>query len=156
MPDDPRRHPARTAVLTGLVGGSALRRVFVDATGTPVPLPAAVRTLVATDPDLGALVRGTGATLAGCAGVLDGVRSVGEPGRPDPAAVAACRPDVVVAGTGLDPRLAAALTRVAPVVTVDAADPAAAADLRALVGSVKGPPPLPPAPEVVIPPPYLR
>jgi ABC-type Fe3+-hydroxamate transport system substrate-binding protein len=143
-PDDPRRHPARTAALTGLISNAgAGRRAFVDATGKSVALPPAIRRLVATDTAVGALLLDLGAPMVGCAGDLDAVEPVGAPGAPDPAAVAALRPDVIVAGAVdraydlADPRLAEALWRVAPVVAVDMRRPAAArADLRALIGSV--------------------
>lgn len=161
-PDDPRQQQARTTVLTGLVGNAGGRRVFVDATGAGVALPAAVRRVVGTDPAVGALLRDLGAPVVGCAGEVDGLASVGEPGRPDPAAVAAQRPDVIVAGASdrvlhLDEPLVAALRRVAPVLGVDVDRPAAAAaDLRALIGSVTGPPPPPPPsePPPVVPPRY--
>jgi ABC-type Fe3+-hydroxamate transport system substrate-binding protein len=143
--DDPRRHPARTAALTGLVGagGGGGRRAFVDATGTPVALPAAIRRLVATDDDVGGMLLGLGAPVVGCAGTLDGAEPVGPPRGPDPEAVAALRPDVIVTGATershdlTDARSVEALRRIAPVVAVDVARPAAAiADLRALLGSV--------------------
>lgn len=142
---DPRRQPARTGALTGLVSDvGGVRRAFVDATGTPVALPAAIRRLVATDGDIGALLLALGAPLVGCAGTLDGVEPVGAPRAPDPAAVAALRPDVIVTGTVerahdlVDQRLVEALRSVAPLVAVDAARPsAAAADLRALLGTVR-------------------
>lgn len=137
--------------------------MFVDATGTAVPMPPAVRRLVATDERVGTLLLGLGAPLVGCAGVLDGVEPVGESRGPDPDAVAALRPDVIVigavdrvpdlAGAGLVERL----RRVAPVIAVDTGRPGhALADLRALLGSAgparrpapqssfDGPPPGPP------------
>jgi ABC-type Fe3+-hydroxamate transport system substrate-binding protein len=142
--DDPRRYPARTSALTGLIsnaGGG--RRAFVDATGASVALPAAIRRLVATDAAVGALLLDLDASLVGSAGALDGVAQVGAPRAPDPAAVAALRPDVIVAGAAgraydlTDPRLVDALRRVAPVVAVDMGRPTAArADLRALIGPV--------------------
>jgi ABC-type Fe3+-hydroxamate transport system substrate-binding protein len=142
--EDPRRHPARTAALTGLVGGAGGgRRAFVDATGTSVALPAAIRRVVATDDGVGALLLGLGAPVVGCAGTLDGVEPVGAARGPDPKAVAALRPDVIVAGAVdrvhdlRDGRLVEVLRRVAPVVAVDVERPAAAmADLRALLASV--------------------
>jgi ABC-type Fe3+-hydroxamate transport system substrate-binding protein len=142
--DDPRRNPARTAALTGLVSNAGGRgRPFVDATGVSVALPPVIRRLVATDADVGALLREVGATIVGCAGMLDEVEPVGAPRAPDPAAVAALRPDVIVAGAVgraydlSEPRLVEALWRVAPVVAVDTGRPAAAmADLRALIGPV--------------------
>jgi ABC-type Fe3+-hydroxamate transport system substrate-binding protein len=158
-PDDPRRQPARTAVVTGLVGDAGGRRVFIDATGAGVALPPAVRRVVGTDPVVGELLRRVGAPLVACAGEADGLPPVGGPGRPDPVAVAGQRPDVIVAGAvdrvlALDGPVAAALRRVAPVVAVDLDRPAAAAaDLRALIGSVAGPPPPPPPTE---PPPVMR
>jgi ABC-type Fe3+-hydroxamate transport system substrate-binding protein len=149
-PDDPRRHPARTAVLAGLVGDGVGRRVFIDATGTGVALPPVVRRLVGADPLVVELLRAPGAPV---------VSPVGEPGHPDPAAVAAQRPDVIVVGAvdrvvRLDPHVVAALRAVAPVVAVDVGRPAeAAADLRALLGSADYPPPeRPPGPPRVVPP----
>lgn len=141
--ENPRAHPARTAALTGLisnVGGG--RRAFIDATGTPVALPPAVRRLVATDERVAALLLDLGAPMVGCAGTLDGVEPVGAPRAPDPGAVAALNPDVIVAGALgrvhdlTDARLVEELQRIAPVVAVDLDRPAAAlADLRALLGS---------------------
>jgi ABC-type Fe3+-hydroxamate transport system substrate-binding protein len=136
-------------VLAGLVGsGGGGRRAFVDATGTPVALPAAVRRLVATDDEVGALLLGLGAPLIGCAGNLDDIDAVGSPRSPDPQVVAAVRPDVIVTGAVdrvhdlADLRLVEALRRVAPVVAVDVGRPAvAAADLRAMLGPVIGGPP---------------
>ena len=46
----------------------SLRRTFVDATGASVPLPPAVRHLVATDDEVAALLLGLGAVIVGCAG----------------------------------------------------------------------------------------
>lgn len=164
--EDPRRQPARTVALTGLLGNAGGgRRTFVDATGTPVALPAALRRLVATAEDVGALLLGMGAPLVGCAGTLDGVEPVGAARAPDPRAVAALRPDVIVAGAVdrvhdlADARLLEALRRVAPVVAVDLGRPAAAsADLRALLGPVaverRAPAPIvdrPPGPPVTRP-----
>lgn len=142
--DDPRSQPARTAALTRLIGNTGGgRRSFVDATGTPVPLPPVIRRVVATDEVVGALLLDLGGPVVACAGTLDGVEPVGAPRAPDPEAVAAHRPDLIVAGARdrgydlVDPRLAEALWQVAPVVAVDLARPtAAAADLRALLGSV--------------------
>lgn len=140
--EDPRRHPGRTVVLTGLVGNAGGRRMFVDATGTAVPMPPAVRRLVATDERVGALLLGMGAPVVGCAGVLDGIEPVGGSRGPDPDAVAALRPDVIVIGAvdGVpdlaDAGLVERLRRVAPVIAVDTGRPAhAQADLRALLGS---------------------
>ncbi len=150
--------PARAAALAAVTSpGAVARRAFVDATGTPVVLPPAVRRLVATDEAVGALLLELGAALVGCAGSLDGVPSVGAPRAPDPRAVAALRPDVIVsAAAGRAPDLACpadGLRRVAPLVVVDLSRPAAAAaDLRALVTPVArerlAPPP--PAPPVII------
>lgn len=144
MSSSPREQPARTSALTSLLstaGGG--RRGFVDATGTPVPLPAAIRRLVATDDVVGALLLAMDAPLVGCAGSLDGVAEIGAPRVPNAAAVAALRPDVIVAGAVdrtpdlADPALYEALRRIAPVVAVDVARPrVAAADLRALLGAV--------------------
>ena len=161
-PEDPRRNAGRTSALTGLVSAAAsLRRTFVDATGASVPLPPAVRHLVATDDEVAALLLGLGAVLVGCAGTLDGIKRVGPPRAPDPKAVAALRPDVIVVGAIdkvpdlVDERLVAALRRVAPVIAVELARPAAAAaDMRALLGGtrdIRQPPP-PPGQE----PPWLR
>ncbi len=144
--EDPRHDRARHAVLGGLVGsGGGGRRAFVDATGTPVALPAAIRRVVATDDGVGALLLGLGSPLVGCAGVLDEVDVVGAPRAPDPQAVAALRPDVIVTGAVdrvhdlADVRLVEALRKVAPIVAVDVGRPAAAvADLRALLGPVIG------------------
>jgi ABC-type Fe3+-hydroxamate transport system substrate-binding protein len=143
-PDDPRRHPARTAVLAGLVGDGGGRRVFIDATGTGVALPPVVRRLVGADPRAVELLRALG------------VSPVGEP---DPAAVVAQRPDIIVVSAvdrvlQLDDRVVAALRAVAPVVAVDAGRPSEAeADLRALLGSADYPPPERPAePQRVVPP----
>jgi ABC-type Fe3+-hydroxamate transport system substrate-binding protein len=170
--ENPRHHPARTAALTGLIsnaGGG--RRAFVDATGTPVALPAAIRRVVATDDEVGALLLGLGAPMVGCAGTLDdieadGIQAVGAARAPDPQAVAALRPDVIVTGAVdrlhdlTDVRLVEALRQVAPVVAVDVNRPAVAtADLRALLGPVIGErppaetvPDRPPAPPVKRPP----
>jgi ABC-type Fe3+-hydroxamate transport system substrate-binding protein len=133
--------PARARVLAGLVGGGGARRAFIDAAATPVELPPAVRRLVATDDAVGALLLELNAPLVGCAGSVDGVETVGASRAPDPQAVAALRPDVIVTGAidgahDLDGAgLVEALRRVAPVVAVDTGRPAAAtADLRALLG----------------------
>jgi hypothetical protein len=119
-----------------------------------VGLPPAIRRLVATDAAVGALLLDLGASVVGCAGALDGVEQVGAPRAPDPADVAALRPDVIVAGAVdrahdlTDPRLVGALWRVAPVVAVDMGRPAAAkADLRALIGPVVERPAAPPVPD---------
>lgn len=142
--DNPRLHPARTAALTGLIGSvGAGRRAFVDATSTSVALPTAIRRVVATDDGVGALLVGLGAPMVGCAGAVDGVESVGASREPDPAAVAALCPDVIVTGAVdrahdlADAGLLDALRQVAPVVAVDIGRPAAAtADLRALLATV--------------------
>jgi ABC-type Fe3+-hydroxamate transport system substrate-binding protein len=164
--ENPRQHPARTSALTALMssaGGG--RRAFVDATGTPVALPAAIRSFVATDDVVGAMLLGLGAPMVGCAGDIDDIESVGPSRAPDPQAVAALRPDVIVAGAVdrahdlADARLIEALRRVAPVVAVDVGRPAAAmADLRALLGAVLRPRPAskpipdrPPGPPVTRP-----
>lgn len=56
--DDPRRHPARTTALTGLIGEvGGGRRAFVDATGASVVVPPTIRRVVATDDRVGALLR---------------------------------------------------------------------------------------------------
>lgn len=141
-PENPRQQPARTAALTGLIGSmGGGRRAFIDATGSPVTLPPAIRRIVATDGEVGALLVGLGAPVVGCAGILDDVEPVGQPRAPDPVAVAALRPDVIVTGAVdrvhdlADERLVEALRQVAPIVAVDAGRPAAAtADLRALLG----------------------
>lgn len=140
-PDDSRR-PSRP-VLAGLVGsaGGGMRRIFVDAVGVSVPMPAAVRRLVATDDAVGALVLRLGGSLVGCAGELDGVDTVGPARAPDPRAVAALKPDVILSGVAdgthdlVEERLAVALWQVAPVIAVDLGRPSMAeADLRALLG----------------------
>lgn len=143
---DPRRDPARQALLGGLTGsGGGGRRAFVDATGTPVALPGAVRRLVATDDEVGALLLELGLPLVGCGGTLDDIEAVGTSRAPDPRAVAALRPDVIVTGVVgrvhdlVDAGLVEALRGVAPVVAVDVARPAvAAADLRAMLGPLIG------------------
>jgi ABC-type Fe3+-hydroxamate transport system substrate-binding protein len=168
--ENPRHHPARTAALTGLIsnaGGG--RRAFVDATGTPVALPAAIRRVVATDDEVGALLLGLGAPMVGCAGTLDdieadGIQAVGAARAPDPQAVAALRPDVIVTGAVdrlhdlTDVRLVEALRQVAPVVAVDVGRLAVAtADLRALLGPVIGErPPAEPVPDRPPAPPVKR
>ncbi len=150
--EDPRRNAGRTSALTGLVSAAgSMRRTFVDATGASVPLPPAVRRLVATDVEVATLLLGLGAVIVGCAGTLDGIAPVGPPRAPNPAAVAALRPDVIVIGAVdrvpdlVDERLVGALWRVAPVIAVELARPAAAtADMRALLGStrdIRRPPP---------------
>jgi len=133
-------------VLAGIVGGGGGgRRAFVDATGTPVALPATIRRLVATDDEVGTLLLGLGAPMVGCAGTIDDVEVVGASRAPDPGAVAALRPDLIVSGAvdGVhdlaDAWLVEALRKVAPVVAVEPGRQAAAtADLRALLGPVVG------------------
>ena len=143
--ENPGHDRARNAVLGGLVGNGGGRRAFIDATGAPVTLPAVIRRLVATDDGVGALLLGLGGPVTGCAGTVADVESVGPPRAPDPQAVAALRPDVIVTGAVdrvhdlVDARLVAALRKVAPVVAVDVGRPAVAvAELRALLGSVIG------------------
>ncbi|MBW0089656.1 ABC transporter substrate-binding protein [Pseudonocardia sp. KRD-184] len=140
--ENPREQPVRTAALTAIIGAAGGRRAFVDATGTPVTLPPLVRRLVATDEVVGALLRELGAELVGCAGSLDGVETVGADRAPDPRAVAALEPHVIVAGAVdrvhdlADERLVGFLRKVAPVIAVDTGRPAVArADLRALLGT---------------------
>ena len=138
-----RPQGAPSPVLAGLVserGGG--RRAFVDATGTSVALPSALRRIVATADDVAALLLALDAPVVGCAGDLDGVERVGAAGAPDPESVAALRPDLIVAGAVerahdlADPGLVDALRRIAPVVAVDMDRPTAArADLRAMLGS---------------------
>lgn len=147
--EDPRRLPGRTTALTGLISDAGgMRRTYVDATGASVALPAAVRRVVATDDEVGALLVRLGAQLIGCAGALDGVERVGPPRAPDPKAVAALRPDVIVVGAVdrthdlADTRLLAVLWRVAPVIAVEVGRPAAAVpDMRALIGRLDRPTP---------------
>ncbi len=122
-------------------------RAFVDATGSPVPLRGPIHTVVATDEQVGALLLEVGATVSGCAGVLDGVDAVGDARAPDPAAVAALRPDVIVTGLTdgghdlADRAMLGRLRQIAPVIAVDLGRRAAmAADLRALLGPVQPPP----------------
>ena len=142
----PGRDPLRCDVLAGVVGGGGGgRRAFVDATGTPVALPAAVRRVVATDDEVGALLRALGAPMVGCAGSLEDVEVIGAPRAPDPRAVAALRPDVIVSGAVdgdhdlVDAGVLELLRKVAPVVAVEPARPTeAAADLRALLGRLIG------------------
>jgi len=142
MATDDARRPSRP-ILAGLVGGGGgMRRIFVDHVGISVPMPAAVRRLVATDDDVGALVLRLGGALVGCAGSLDGVESVGPARAPDPRAVAALKPDIILAGVAdgthdlVEERLAITLWQVAPIIAVDLGRPSMAeADLRALIGS---------------------
>lgn len=139
---DPRRRATPPAALAGLVSaGGGMRRIYVDAVGMSVPMPASVRRLVATDDEVGALVLRLGGTLTGCAGALDGVESVGPARAPDPRAVAALKPDLILCGVAdgvhdlVDERTVVALWRVAPIIAVDLGRPAVAeADLRALLG----------------------
>lgn len=134
-------------MLAGLVGGGGgMLRIFVDAVGMSVPIPASARRLVATDDELGAFVLSLGGTLVGCAGALDGVESVGPSRAPDPQAVAALRPDLILAGVVdgthdlVEEGMVVTLWRVAPVIAVDLGRPAAAtADLRALLGPAAAP-----------------
>ena len=119
-----------------------MRRTFVDATGASVPLLRTVRRVVAADDAVAALLLELGATVVGCAGTVEGIASVGPPRTPDPAAVAALRPDaiIVVAVDRVpdlaDARLVAALRQIAPLIAVNLAHPEAATrDLRALLGS---------------------
>lgn len=130
-------------------GGPAMAggRAFVDHTGTPVPLRGSIRRIVATDEGVAALIQETGAELVGCAGAVDGVEAVGEHRAPDHAAVAALKPDVIVTGAAdgahdlADRAVLGKLRQIAPVIAVDLnRRAAAAADLRALFGSVKPPP----------------
>ena len=133
----------------GALGGG---RSFVDATGTPVPLRGPIRTVVATDPEVGALLVEIGATVIGCAGVLGEVPGIGDERRPDTREVAALRPDGIITGTRdgrydlADPAALAALRRTAPVIAVDLARSAVArAELRALLGPTgRTPAPVPP------------
>lgn len=138
-PTDPR---ARVTAASAMGGG----RPFVDATGISVPLGGPVRTVLATDESVGALLVELGADVVGCAGTLDGVASVGQTRSPDPQAVAALRPSVIVTGAVdrahdlADPAVVPALRKVAPVVAVDLGHRASAtADLRALIGPVAPP-----------------
>jgi ABC-type Fe3+-hydroxamate transport system substrate-binding protein len=144
--DNPRRHLERNGLLAGLVGNAGGgRRAFVDATGSSVTPPPVIRRVVATDEEVGALLLGLGAPIVGCAGALNDIAVVGAPRLPDPGAVAALRPDVIVTGAVervhdlMDAGLVAALRKVAPVVAVDVGgQTSAAADLRALLGAVVG------------------
>jgi ABC-type Fe3+-hydroxamate transport system substrate-binding protein len=153
----------QTSAVTGLVSeAGGMRRTFVDATGTAVPLLRTVRRVVAADAAVAALLLEVGAAVVGCAGAVEGVPSVGPPRAPEPAAVAALRPDAIIVGAVdrvpdlVDARLVVALRRVALVIAVDLARPEAATrDLRALLGTgadLRQPPP-PPGAE---PPPWLR
>jgi ABC-type Fe2+-enterobactin transport system substrate-binding protein len=134
----------RNGVLAGLVGAGGARRAYVDATGASVPLPPAIRRLVATDDEVGALLVSLGAPIVGSAGTLDDVVTVGASRSPDPRAVAALRPDLIVTGVvdrthDVAAGLVTALRQVSPVVAVEAGHGAkAVADLRALLGQVIG------------------
>ncbi len=137
----------------GAMGGG---RSFVDATGTPVPLRSPIRTVVATDPEVGALLVEIGATVIGCAGRFGEVPVIGDDRRPDAREVAALRPDGIITGTRdgrhdlADPAVLDALRRTAPVIAVDlarAGGAVARAELRALLGPTGRP--VPPA----VPPP---
>ncbi len=109
-------------MLTGLIGPGGGRRAFVDATGTPVLPPPVIRRVVATDEQVGELLRVLGAPVVGCAGVAGDV--------------AALQPDLIVAGVD---GAHEALRQVAPVVAVDVGRrDAAMADLRALLGPAAG------------------
>jgi hypothetical protein len=162
-PEDPLCNTGRTSAVTGLVSeAGGLRRTFVDATGASVPLPPAVRRLVAADDEVAILLLGLGAVIVGCAGKLAGIEPVGPPRAPDPAAVAALRPDVIVVGAVdrapdlVDERLVVALRRIAPVIAVELARPAAAAaDMRALLGATRDIRQPPPPPGQALPP-WLR
>jgi ABC-type Fe2+-enterobactin transport system substrate-binding protein len=144
--DEPGQRLERNRVLAGLVGsGGGGRRAFVDATGAMVALPPVIRRVVATDDEVGALLIEMGAPLVGCAGTLADMVVVGAPRVPDPRAVAALRPDVILTGAIgrahdlADARLVAALREVAPVIAVETAQRiTATADLRALLGQVVG------------------
>lgn len=119
-----------------------MRRTFVDATGTSVPLLRVVRRLVVTHVEVTALLLELGAVVVGCAGAVDGIEQVGTHRAPDPAAVAALRPDAIIVGAHdrvpdlVDARLVVALWRIAPVIAVDLARPAATVqEMRALLGT---------------------
>jgi prevent-host-death family protein len=140
----------------GAMGGG---RSFVDATGTPVPLRSPIRTVVATDPEVGALLVEIGATVIGCAGRLGEVPVIGDDRRPDAREVAALRPDGIITGTRDgrhdldDPTVVDALRRTAPVIAVDlarAGGAVARAELRALLGPTgrSTPPPVDPLGEL--------
>lgn len=139
---DPRRRPSPPAALAGLVSaGGGMRRIYVDAIGMSVPMPASVRRLVATDDEVGALVLRLGGTLLGCAGALEGVEPVGPARAPDVRAVAALKPDLILSGAVdgahdlVDEHTVAALWRIAPIIAVDLGRlTVAEADLRALLG----------------------
>ena len=62
-PPDPR---ARVTAASAMGGG----RPFVDATGTSVPLGGPIRTVLATDEAVGALLVELGADVVGCDGTL--------------------------------------------------------------------------------------
>lgn len=136
----------------GAMGGG---RSFVDATGTPVPLRGPIRTVVATDPEVGALLVEIGASVIGCAGRLGEVPGIGDDRRPDAREVAALRPDGIITGMRdgrhdlADPAVVDALRRTAPVIAVDlarAGGAVARAELRALLGPTgrPAPPAVPP------------
>ncbi|MFC4943379.1 hypothetical protein [Pseudonocardia sp. GCM10023141] len=144
--EEPRRRPSPPAALAGLVGGGGMRRIFVDGLGVSVPMPSSVRRLVVTDDVVGAFLVELGGTLAGCAGTLDGIESVGPARAPDPRLVAALKPDLILSGCAdgahdlADEQLVVALWRIAPVIAVDLGRRvAAAADMRALLGLTAGP-----------------
>jgi ABC-type Fe3+-hydroxamate transport system substrate-binding protein len=162
-PADPLRKSGQTSALTGLVSeAGGMRRTFVDATGTSVPSVRAVRRLVAGDEAVAALLLEAGAVVVGCAGTVDGIDPVGPQRAPDPAAVAALRPDAIVVGATdrmpdlVDARLVAALRRIAPVIAVDLGRPTVAArDVRALLGGATDIRQAPPPPGAELPP-WLR
>ena len=83
--------------------------------------------------------------MVGCAGTIGDIERVGTAREPEPQAIAALRPDLIVTGAVdrlhdlADAELVEVLRRVASVVAVDVDRPdAATADLRALFGPVVG------------------
>ena len=161
--EESARKPGQTSAVTGLVSeAGGMRRTFVDATGASVPLLRTVRRVVAADDAVAELLLDVGATVVGCAGLVEGIEPVGPPRRPHPAAVAALRPDAIIVGAVdggydlMDPRLVATLRQTAPVIAVDLARPdAALPDLRALLGSGADLRQAPPPPGAELPP-WLR
>jgi ABC-type Fe3+-hydroxamate transport system substrate-binding protein len=161
--EESARKPGQTSAVTGLVSeAGGMRRTFVDATGASVPLLRTVRRVVAADDAVAALLLDVGATVVGCAGTVEGIEPVGPPRSPDPAAVAALRPDAIIVGAVdrgydlADLRLVATLRRTAPVIAVDLARPESAArDLRALLGNGADLRQAPPPPGAELPP-WLR
>ena len=161
--EESARKPGQTSAVTGLISDAGgMRRTFVDATGASVPLLRTVRRVVAADVAVATLLLEVGATVVGCAGGVEGVESVGPPRAPDPAAVAALRPDAIVVGAVnrvhdlVDARLVVALRRVALVIAVDLGRPEAATrDLRALLGTGADLRQAPPPPGAELPP-WLR